>query len=458
MARHLTRGRVFRDPVHDIIFIPATNLVILELLETPAVQRLRRIRQLGLAHLVFPGAEHSRFIHSLGVQHLAGRILTRIREQGEGDPEVVATLERTTEVLAAALLHDIGHGPFSHTFENVLARRLGSHEAWSRRIIQDSDNEVRRVLEHHGLDVDFVTDLIEGKAEDLLAQDIVSSQLDADRMDYLLRDSLMTGVAYGKIDLEWILNVMRPGRAPDGRVRLGVDGVKGLHAVESYLFARRSIHLQVYHHRTVRAFEAMLANLLCMGQAFLQSGNTLPPGTPASICCLLGDDPIDTRTFLAIDDSDIHMMLKAWGTEMGKSRNRGLAFELGRLSQALLRRDCLYSHIDLSHRPRVAATVAAQVQAMVDRGDEASFHVQFDDWISTLYQSAQAALEGGQKRQDAFAQVIPIVGKDNTVRPLEQDAPWLDIMQDFPGRQARVYYDPEWEDQLAEVLETAREK
>lgn len=452
MAENLTNGRVFRDPVHDIIFIPSSDQVILDLLETPEVQRLRRIRQLGLAHLVFPGAEHSRFIHSLGVEHLAGRILTRILEPGRGDPDVAATRDRAREIRAAALLHDIGHGPFSHTFENLLGTAVVRHESWSRRIIQDDAGRIRPVLENHGLDVDFVSDLIEGKAEDLLAQDIVSSQLDADRMDYLLRDSLMTGVAYGKIDLEWILNVMRPGRAPDGRIRLGVDGVKGLHAVESYLFARRSIHLQVYHHRTVRAFEAMLANLLGLGRRVLLEGDAPPPHTPETVLRLLHETPLETPTFLSLDDSDIHMMLKAWADGEG----RGAGAELARLSRALLRRKCLYDHIDLSQRPDAAAAVAAHVQALVDRGEEAAFHVRFDDWTSTLYRSARAALEEGHARQDAYARVIPIVDPDGTVRPLEQDAPWLHLMQEFPGRQTRLYYDQGWEKRLKSLLEIAR--
>ncbi|MBN2491523.1 MAG: HD domain-containing protein [Planctomycetes bacterium] len=452
MERDLGRGRVFRDPVHDIIFIPRAHQVILDLLETPAVQRLRRVRQLGLAHLVFPGAEHSRFIHSLGVEHLANRILTLIRELGEGEDDVAATLRHAPEIRAAALLHDIGHGPFSHTFENVLADAVGRHETWSRRIVQDPGSEVHSLLRRHGLDVELVAALIEGRAEDLLAQDIVSSQLDADRLDYLLRDSLMTGVAYGKIDLAWILNVMKPGRAADGRVRLGIDGRKGLHAVESYLFARRSIQLQVYHHRTVRAFEAMLANLLALGRRILAAGERLPGETPAAVRKLLGGEALDNETFLALDDSDIHLMLKAWAVD----GRWGLAAEATRLARALLRRKCLYLHIDLVGRPAVATEVQARVAAWAAGGDEAAFHVRFDDWESTLYLSARAAVEAGRDRQDALAAVIPIVDEHGAVRPLEQDAPWLDLMHDFPGRQTRLYYDPAWEDRLHDLLRLAR--
>ena len=453
MTGNLQSGRVFRDPVHDLIVIPPANQVVLDLLETPAVQRLRRVRQLGLAHLVFPGAEHSRFIHSLGVQHLADRMLARIEEMGAGDPDVDRTLERGPEIRAAAILHDVGHGPFSHTFEHVLGDAVGRHEAWSRRIVEDTDFEVNRVLRKHALDVTLVADLIEGQADDLLAQDIVSSQLDADRMDYLLRDSLMTGVAYGKIDLAWILNVMRPGRAPDGRVRLGVDGLKGLHAVESYLFARRSIQLQVYHHRTVRAFEAMLANLLALGRRLRADGGPLPPRTPDTVLRLLDDQPLDTETFLALDDSDIHMWLKAWD----RDDHVGAAAEAARLARALIRRKCLYQHVDLRGRPEKADQVRDRVAAMKARGEEASFHVQCDDWEGTLYLSAQAAIQGGSARADAFAKVIPIVDQDGSVRPLEQDAPWLNIIRDFSGRLTRLYYDPTWEDQLKDLLAFARE-
>lgn len=456
MNGELRRGRVFRDPVHDIIFIPATEPVILDLLETPAVQRLRRIRQLGLAHLVFPGAEHSRFIHSLGVQHLAERMLDCIRDLGAGDPAVERTLERSAEIRAAALLHDVGHGPFSHTFENVLGESVGRHETWSRRIIEDPSSDVHQVLTRHGLDVDYVSALIDATADDLLAQDIVSSQLDADRMDYLLRDSLMTGVAYGKIDLAWILNVLRPGTQADGRVRLGVDRLKGLHAAESYLFARRSIHLQVYHHRTVRAFEAMLGNLLAIGRRIVADGGPLPASTPPSVTLLLGDDPLDTLTFLALDDSDLNMFLKAWDPD----RSTGLAAEAARLARALMRRQCLYEHVDLDRRTENAAEVAAEVAsrlaALRARGDEAAFHVNFDEWESTLYFSVHAATQAGIDEHDAFARVIPIVDEDGSVRPLEEDAPWLDLTQSFSVRQSRLYYDPVWEDRLKDILDVAR--
>ncbi len=441
--------RVFRDPLHDIIVVPAAERALLDLLETRSVQRLRRIRQLGLAHLVFPGAEHSRFIHSLGVLHVAGKMLDRLAGFARDDDAIAATLDKRREILVAALLHDVGHGPFSHTFEHVLGDVMGEHEAWSRRIVLDESSEVHRVLQRHDVDVAFVADLIAGDADDLLAQDIVSSQLDADRLDYLRRDSLMTGVAYGVIDLAWILNVLRPGRGRDGRLRLGIDVIKGLHAVESYLFARRSIHLQVYHHRTVRAMEAMLGNLLETARATVREGEALPVRTPPGVAALLGDTPPTTESFLDLDDSDIHVALKAWAAD-GASSARHDAMR--RMARAILCRKCIYAHVDLSGADTRIARVEA---AIADLDDEARLHVTLDDWQGTLYLSASAALAEGTEARAAFAKVIPTVDADGVVRPIEQDAPWLSMMQNFPGRQTRLYYDPAYGDALAAVLDAA---
>lgn len=240
----LGRAKVFRDPVHDTIDWRAEGDVgrlICTLIDQPEVQRLRFVQQLGMASRVYGGAEHSRFVHSLGVAHVARRMLARVEPNASDD--VRAT------VLCAALLHDVGHGPFSHVFERVFDFH---HEDYSRAVIESPRSGVHQVLRLVDASLpERVVELIAGGGAPKYNQ-IVSSQLDADRFDYLLRDSMMTGVVVGRYDLERILLLLRS----DDKGLL-VDE-RGWESVEGYLIARYHMYRLVYFHRTVRAMETML--------------------------------------------------------------------------------------------------------------------------------------------------------------------------------------------------------
>lgn len=197
----LTEEKVFKDPVHRYIHV--RDKVIWDLVGTAEFQRLRRVKQLGTTNLTFHGAEHSRFNHSLGVYEIVRRILENFRDQPEWDPS-----ERLV-CLCAALLHDLGHGPFSHSFEKVFNL---DHEEFTRAIIL-GNTEVNAVLRR--VDESFpqdVADVINKTYANKLVVSLISSQIDADRMDYLQRDAYFTGVSYGYFDMERILRVMRPSR------------------------------------------------------------------------------------------------------------------------------------------------------------------------------------------------------------------------------------------------------
>jgi HD superfamily phosphohydrolase len=201
--------KVFRDPIHDLIYLGPEDRWILDLIDTKEFQRLRRIRQLGLAHFAYPGAEHSRFTHSLGVFNFARRMIRKLQLRHSLDETILNDLEAHERTIkAAALLHDLGHGPFSHVFERVLTevcKNAMKHDEWSCRILRDEQTEVHQKLVEHNVDIESVCGLISDSAEpprEPYRKDIVSSQLDADRMDYLLRDSWMTGSKYGRFDSE----------------------------------------------------------------------------------------------------------------------------------------------------------------------------------------------------------------------------------------------------------------
>src|SRR5437764_7558421 len=241
--------KIIRDPVHDVIAFrldrPADALLF-RLINAAEFQRLRRIRQLGMASLAYPGADHSRYSHSLGVMQTARRMLGQLRHSVKIDDG------EETVCLAACLLHDLGHGPFSHVFERVSGV---SHEGITRRIILDDESDVYRTLVAHNAALpSLVVELLEGRAARPFFCDVLASQLDADRFDYLLRDNLMTGSRYGSYDLVWLLHALT---VHAGGGRLAVTW-KGVSAVEAYLQSRYHMYRNVYFHKVVRSAEGMV--------------------------------------------------------------------------------------------------------------------------------------------------------------------------------------------------------
>jgi len=202
---------ILRDPVHGLVtFEAAEEAIIVRLLEAAEVQRLRRVRQLGLASFAYPGADHTRFSHAIGAAFVMKRLIARLRDIQDDLPYWQrVTTERAREGLAAALLHDLGHGPFSHLFEQVLpsTRR---HEDWTVRILLDDGTDVHRILREidHALP-ERVAELVRGRHEITFLARAVSGTFDVDRCDYLLRDAHATGVSYGKFDLDWLLRSLR---------------------------------------------------------------------------------------------------------------------------------------------------------------------------------------------------------------------------------------------------------
>src|SRR3954468_5928092 len=236
--------KIIRDPVHDVVAFeidrPLDGLLF-RLLNAAEFQRLRRILQLGMAHLAYPGATHSRYSHSLGVMETARKILCHV------EPAAPISDEQPPICLVPALLHDLGHGPFSHVFERVSGI---SHERLTQRVIQDPDSQVHQILfQHDRLLPEKVLAFI--RAEDgqrTFLNDVTASQLDADRFDYLLRDNHMTGSHYGLYDLEWLLHTLTVETTSN---RLSVTW-KGISAVEDYLHARYNMYRNVYFHKVVR--------------------------------------------------------------------------------------------------------------------------------------------------------------------------------------------------------------
>lgn len=292
----LKETKVFKDPVHRYVYV--FDQVIWDLIATPEFQRLRRIKQLGTTYFTFHGAEHSRFNHSLGVYEIVRRIISEIEGQ-EGWHK-----EERLLCLCAALLHDLGHGPFSHSFEKVFAL---DHELFTQRILRE-DTGVNAVLRRVADDFpERVAQVIAGTYEDKLVVSLISSQIDADRMDYLLRDAYYTGVSYGQFDMERILRVMRP---TEDKI---VIKSTGMHAVEDYIMSRYQMYWQVYFHPVTRSSEVVLTKIFHRAK-YLFENDYVFKMEPTLFVSLFNED-VKLADYLQIDENVAYFYFQRWQHE-----------------------------------------------------------------------------------------------------------------------------------------------
>jgi len=300
--------KIFSDPVHGFISVPKN--LIMDLIQTPEVQRLRRIRQLGIGHLVFPGAEHTRFNHALGAMALMQDAVANLKEKG-----TPISPEEHTAALAVALLHDVGHGPYSHTLEHELIDDF-EHEDMSRVLLVELNDRLDGQL-------DRALAIFDDSYERSFFHQLVSSQLDMDRLDYLRRDSFYTGVAEGEVGVQRLLKTMRVHPVDGGTdSEIMVEG-KGIYAVENFLISRRLMYWQVYMHKTVLAGDELLRAILRRASQILDGRASTPDwlyrGSRALLFFLDHDiranqiDEERVRTqYCQLDDTDILFSAKQW--------------------------------------------------------------------------------------------------------------------------------------------------
>ncbi len=295
--------KIYRDSVHNIIRLKtgdAAGKLLARLIDTAEFQRLRRIKQLGLALFAYQAAEHSRFTHSLGALHLANRTLAKLSLDYEIAPEAKVA------VSCAALLHDIGHGAFSHVLESILDFH---HEDFTVEAVTSDETEVGKMLKNFSTELpENIASIIRGTFRPMALAQLVSSQLDVDRMDYLLRDSLMTGAKYGVYDLEWIIKSLEIDEEND---RLYISA-RGIYAVEDYLQARYYMFRQVYFHRTLRSAEAVLRSLVRRALEIFRRGENIWFADSTPFEKILKGEKLSLREHLDLDDSDIMFHIKQW--------------------------------------------------------------------------------------------------------------------------------------------------
>jgi HD superfamily phosphohydrolase len=356
----LNKKKIINDPVYGFISIP-TDLVF-DLIEHPYFQRLRYIKQLGLTHLVYPGALHTRFHHALGAMHLMGLAIENLRNK---DHEI--SEEEEEAVIVAILLHDIGHGPFSHALEESIVTGI-SHEDISEMLMN-------RLNEKFDGRLSMAIEIFNGTYHREFLHQLVSSQLDMDRMDYLNRDSFFTGVSEGVISSDRIIKMLN---VKDDQI---VVEEKGIYSIEKFLIARRLMYWQVYLHKTVIAAEQLMVKILKRSRELALAGEnvfTTPALShflkkPVSRDAFMNEDHY-LETFAGLDDTDIMAAVKIWAMHPD--------FVLSKLCTDLVNRD-LYK-VDITNEPPDKQIIEKLTQKAVEKygitAHEASYFV-FEDTI-----------------------------------------------------------------------------
>lgn len=325
MFTKLERTKVFRDPLYG--YITVDYKLISDLIDSKEIQRLRRIRQLSGVSMVFQTAEHSRFTHSLGAYQMANLVITNVMGMNE-----ISEYEKLV-FLCSALLHDIGHGPYSHAFENVMEK---SHEDMSVSLILSPLTDVNKILSINDNLANDIASVISHSGKFPLIESLVSSQLDVDRMDYLSRDAYFTGAAYGHIDY---FRILRSMLIKDNQVMVRASGV---HSIESYLMSRYHMYFQVYYHPVARSYECILEGIYARLKDLALENKEIDASIDSFISVLKNNDNI--LEYINLDDSYVNGFIK----QLTRSKDK----ILNTLANAFLDRH-LFNFIELANEPTI---------------------------------------------------------------------------------------------------------
>lgn len=398
-------SKIINDPVFGFIKIPRGLLY--DLVCHPVVQRLTRIRQLGLSSVVYPGAQHTRFQHSLGAFHLMSEAIRELTAKGNFifDSEAEA-------VEAAILLHDVGHGPFSHVLEDTLARGI-AHEEISLMLMERINREMNGQLS-------LAIRIFQDQYPKRFLHQLVSGQLDMDRLDYLRRDSFYTGVSEGNIGSARIIKMLD---VKDDRL---VVEAKGIYSIENFLTARRLMYWQVYLHKTSVAYEQLLVSTLRRAKQLADGGDTRLFASPALHFFLYNDvdatrfrtDPDALDNFLLLDDNDIWTALKVWTRHPDKV--------LSTLSEGMVNRKLFKVEVSAKPFPEERrAELLRHISSTLDiPTEDARYFLATPDIESNMYNPADDSIE--------------ILYGDGTTRSIADASDMFDIA--LLSRKAKKYF------------------
>ncbi len=376
----LERTKVFRDPLYG--YIEVDYKLISDLIDSKELQRLRRIRQLSGVSMVFQTAEHSRFTHALGAYHMANLVLRNV----EGI-EVLTEYERIV-FLCAALLHDVGHGPYSHAFENVLST---SHEEMTVKIILNKNTDVNKILSlYDGLALDVASVISHGGKYPLI-ETFVSSQLDVDRMDFLSRDAYFTGATYGTIDMNRILRSMK---IVDGNVLCRASGV---HSIESYLMSRYHMYFQVYYHPVSRSYELLLESIYERIKDLVNNNVEIDANIDSFINVVKNNNDVDS--YIELDDAYVNGFIK----QLTKSSDPILYMLANRFNNRQL-----FKYIDLANEPNMDR---------VNRIKQNAMNNEYGKYLCYQISVSAVAYLSGENKEN---KIIKIILPSGEIRDIEQ--------------------------------------
>lgn len=386
-------SKIINDPIFGFIKIP--HGLLLNIVEHPLMQRLTRIKQLGLTSMVYPSAQHTRFQHSLGAFHLMSEAITSLTQKG-----IFIFDSEEEAVEAAILMHDIGHCPFSHVLEHTLISGI-SHEEISLLMMEQINREMKGEL-------NLALKIFKNEYPKKFLHQLISSQLDMDRLDYLRRDSFFTGVTEGNIGSARIIKMLD---VVDDRL---VVNSKGLYSIENYLMARRLMYWQVYMHKTTVSSEEVLVNALLRAKHLAHEGKDIF-ATPCLKYFLYND--IDAETFknseeaqkkyAMLDDNDIWSSLKVWTESSDKT--------LSILSSNILNRNLF--KIDITDKP-------------ADSEQIHGIRTKLADYFGISYEDARYLMSDGMIQKDMYDvndEHISILFKDNTVKDISEASEVMNI-------------------------------
>ncbi len=387
------KRKIINDPVFGFISIP--NDIIYDVLQHPYVQRLNRIRQLGLSYVVYPGAQHSRFLHSIGAMHLMSDAIASLRQKG-----IAITDEEANGAMIAILLHDLGHAPFSHVMEHTLIEGI-THEDVSLMMMEQINREMHGAL-------DTAIRIFTNKYPKHFLHQLISSQFDMDRMDYLCRDSFFTGVTEGSVASARLIKMLN---VVDDRL---VIEAKGIYSVEKFLIARRLMYWQVYLHKTSVAAEQLLIKILARAKQLARDGVELFCA-PALHYFLyqhmtgkkFAQDSYALTQYALLDDSDILSAIKAWQAHPDTT--------LRLLSEAFVNRRLFKGHLlsqPLSTQEHAALAQQYAISFGISQSEAEYF---FEEHISTSNTYSE--------KDDS----IDILYNDGTVRNIAEASDMLNL-------------------------------
>ena len=387
----INKLKILNDPIYGFITLP--NTLLYDLIQHPYFQRLRRISQMGMSYLVYPGAHHTRFHHALGCMHIMQKAIEVLRFKG-----VSISKDEENALFIAILLHDIGHGPFSHAMEHSIVENV-NHESISLLFMEKLNEEFEGKLA-------LAIQIFKGDYHRKFMLQLISSQLDMDRMDYLKRDSFYTGVAEGNINSDRLIQMMNV-----------VDDVlvieeKGIYSVEKFLMARRLMYWQAYLHKTSLVAELILTKVLKRAKELTQKGIILPCSKPLLFFMQnkveLNDfDSIILNEFSQLDDYDIISVLKNW--------QHNEDFILSSLSKMIINRDLLKVKVSSEKFP------IEEVQQLLDR---------FSKENAISQQEAHYFIFKGKIKNQAYskeAEPIRILKKDKTIEDVVEASDQLNL-------------------------------